>query len=84
MFGKSVWDLAKPENSTSGTSWFGLGPPLVIGGGLLLLGIPLMLIWWRLRPEFFRRGRDPIDSRPPPSGGEAPGLTASTSPVAGA
>jgi amino acid transporter len=54
-FGKSAVDYAKPENSESGDSWFGLGPPLVIGVGLLLLGIPLMLVWWSRKPEFFRR-----------------------------
>jgi amino acid transporter len=54
-FGKSAVDYAKPANSESGDSWFGLGPPLVIGVGLLLLGIPLMLVWWRLKPDFFRR-----------------------------
>ena len=54
-FGKSAIDLAKPENSESGESWMGLGPPLVIGVGLLLLGIPLMVLWWTQHPEFFRR-----------------------------
>jgi amino acid transporter len=54
-FGKSAIDLAKPENSESGDSWFGLGPPLVIGVGLLLLGIPLMWIWRAGHPDFFRR-----------------------------
>jgi amino acid transporter len=54
-FGKSAVDLAKPENSESGDSWWGLGPPLVIGIGLLILGIPLMLLWWNRRPDFFSR-----------------------------
>ena len=54
-FGKSAIDLAKPENSDSGDSWFGLGPPLVIGIGLLILGIPLMFLWWNHKPEFFSR-----------------------------
>src|SRR3954470_7085563 len=31
IFVKSCYDLSKPENSESGDSWFGLGPPLVIG-----------------------------------------------------
>jgi len=57
-FGKSAIDLADPENSESGDSWFGLGPPLVIGVGMLLFGIPLMLAWWRGHPEFFRRRRE--------------------------
>ena len=54
-FGKSAIDFADPANSESGDSWFGLGPPLVIGVGLLLLGIPFMLAWWRGHPDFFRR-----------------------------
>ena len=46
---------------TAGDSWLGLGPPLVIGIGLLLMGPVLMLIWRSNgHPEFFRtqaRGR---------------------------
>ena len=33
----------------------------------LLLGIPLMLLWWMRSPAFFRRGRDPFP-RPEPDG----------------
>ena len=59
LFGKSVYDLSKPANSESGDSWFGVGPPLVIGLGLLLVGVVLMIVW-RVRggPEarrFFAR-----------------------------
>ena len=54
-FGKSAIDYADPANSESGNSWFGIGPPLVIGVGLLLLGIPFMILWWVLHPPFFRR-----------------------------
>jgi amino acid transporter len=77
-FGKSAIDLAKPENSESGDSWFGLGPPLVIGVGMLLFGIPLMLAWWRGHPGFFRRRPeiapeegtvDVIAPEPTPAGG---------------
>jgi amino acid transporter len=55
IFGKSVYDLSKPENSESGDSWFGLGPPLVIGVGFLLIGAVLMVLWRVRHPEFFRR-----------------------------
>ena len=41
VFIKSCIDLANPENSESGDSWFGLGPPLVIGVGFLLFGVLL-------------------------------------------
>jgi hypothetical protein len=69
-FGKSAIDLAKPENSESGDSWFGLGPPLVIGIGLLLIGIPFMLFWRTRRTGFFDRrletAPDDLDASPPP------------------
>jgi amino acid transporter len=55
IFFKSCWDLSKPENSESGDSWFGLGPPLVIGLGFLLLGAVLMILWRFEHREFFRR-----------------------------
>jgi len=46
----------KPENSESGDSWLGLGPPLVIGIGLMLFGAVLMFWWWGAgHREFFRR-----------------------------
>jgi amino acid transporter len=52
---KSCVDLSKPENSESGDSWIGLGPPLVIGIGAMLLGVVLML-WWSVgHRDFFRR-----------------------------
>jgi amino acid transporter len=55
IFIKSCYDLSKPENSESGDSWFGLGPPLVIGVGFLLLGALLMILWSFQHPGFFRR-----------------------------
>jgi amino acid transporter len=55
VFFKSCYDLSKPENSESGDSWFGLGPPLVIGVGFLVLGVVLMLIWRLNNPQFFKR-----------------------------
>jgi amino acid transporter len=48
----------------------GLGPPLVLGVGLLLLGVPLMLYWRVRHPDpFFRRTRETaksVDSSIPP------------------
>ena len=62
IFVKSCYDLSKPANSESGDSWFGLGPPLVIGVGFLLLGVVLMLIWWRFgHPRFFERKPEVAD-----------------------
>ncbi len=56
VFVKSAIDLADPANSTAGDSWLGLGPPVVIGIGFLLMGPVLMAIWrFSGHPEFFRR-----------------------------
>ena len=62
VFVKSCIDLADPANSESGDSWFGLGPPLVIGIGFLLLGVRadahLAAAGHR---EFFRRRPEVVD-----------------------
>ncbi len=40
---ESARDQSDPDNSYSGQSWFGLGPPLVIGLFIFALGIVLMI-----------------------------------------
>ena len=62
IFVKSVIDYADPANSESGDSWFGLGPPLVIGIFFLIMGIVLMS-WWRFTAgrEFWRRRPEVVD-----------------------
>jgi amino acid transporter len=52
----SVRDLADAENSYTGQAWLGVGPPLVIGVGVLVAGALLML-WWRYRDGAFWRER---------------------------
>ncbi|MFE2310945.1 APC family permease [Streptomyces sp. NPDC059411] len=55
---KSVSNMSNPENSASGVSWFGLGPPLVIGIGIAVTGV-LVMCFWRIRDGRFwqeRRG----------------------------
>ncbi len=52
----SVRDLADAENSYTGQAWFGVGPPLVIGVGVMAAGVVLML-WWRRRDATFWRER---------------------------
>ncbi|CAM5709309.1 putative amino acid permease [Streptomyces badius] len=54
---RSVIDMSDPANSYSGTSWFGLGPPLVIGIAIALAGVVLMVVrrlrdaaFWQERP----------------------------------
>ena len=61
IFFKSCYDLSKPANSESGDSWFGLGPPLVIGLGFLLLGVVVMLIWRAGHGAFFKRRPEVAD-----------------------
>lgn len=53
----SVRDMSDPANSYSGQSWLGVGPPLVIGVGIFLVGIVFMFSWrakdgryWQERP----------------------------------
>ncbi|MGA8255379.1 MAG: APC family permease [Nocardioides sp.] len=52
----SVRDMADPDNSYSGQSWLGVGPPLVIGVGIFLAGAVLMLVW-RTRDSRFWQER---------------------------
>ncbi|SOC51864.1 Amino acid transporter [Blastococcus aggregatus] len=52
----SVRDLADAENSYTGQAWLGVGPPLVIGVGVMATGVGLML-WWRSRDATFWRER---------------------------
>jgi amino acid transporter len=55
VFVKSCVNLADPANSESGTSWFGVGPPLLIGAIFLALGLVLMAVMQFTHPAFFRR-----------------------------
>lgn len=50
----SVRDLADAENSYTGQAWLGVGPPLVIGIGVMAAGIALMLAWRRQDTAFWR------------------------------
>ncbi|MFE5220884.1 APC family permease, partial [Streptomyces sp. NPDC056626] len=50
---ESVIDMADPANSYSGVSWLGLGPPLVIGIGIALVGVVVMLVWRFRSPAFW-------------------------------
>ena len=54
---QSVIDMLDPANSYSGQSWLGVGPPLVIGVAIFVLGLVLMVVWrtrdtkfWAERP----------------------------------
>ena len=56
----------------------GLGPPLVLGVGLLLIGVPLMLIWKIRNKSFFERDREVADTVDSPAPPLTPGVIAVT------
>ena len=54
----SAIEMSNPENSYGGVSWFGLGPPLVIGIFLFAVGAIFMIssrivdtVFWKERPS---------------------------------
>ncbi|GLV99524.1 APC family permease [Streptomyces lavendulae] len=53
---ESVGDMSNPANSAGGISWFGLGPPLVIGIGIAVVGF-LLMCFWRIRDGRFWQER---------------------------
>jgi amino acid transporter len=77
-FLKSVFDLADPLNSNSCTdpndastcaNLFGIGVPLALSIGFLILGLVLMVLWMVRSPEFFRRRTEAFEegaARPEP------------------
>lgn len=59
LFFKALVDYADPANSYTGSSWFGVAPPAVIGVGFLVLGVVLLALWRRHQREpFFMRRRE--------------------------
>ncbi|MFB8244653.1 APC family permease [Streptomyces sp. NPDC055952] len=58
---ESVTDMADPANSYSGVSWFGLGPPLVIGIGIALTGVVLMIVRRLRAPAFWSEQPGVVD-----------------------
>lgn len=60
LFIKSCFDLADPANSTGGEGWLGIGPPLVIGLGFLIMGVIVMIGWRIGRPDFFTRNKPEV------------------------
>lgn len=53
LFVRSLVDLSDPGASSTGGSLFGIGLPLVVGLGILLLGTILMVCWRLLGNERF-------------------------------
>jgi amino acid transporter len=67
LLGLSVVEMSNPENSYGGVSWFGLGPPLVIGICLFALGAIFMVTsrivdtpFWKERPSVVEPDLVPI------------------------
>ncbi|WP_250293756.1 APC family permease [Streptomyces atroolivaceus] len=58
---RSVMDMSDPANSYSGTSWLGLGPPLVIGICISLIGVVLMVVLRFRSPSFWAERRSVVD-----------------------
>jgi amino acid transporter len=62
LFVRSCIDLGRPSNSESG-GVFGVGVPLVIGLGGLLLGVIFMFLWQGAAPGFFKRKPEVADPK---------------------
>ncbi len=76
---QSVIDLSNPENTYTGASWFGFGPPVVIAVVFTVMGIVLMVGQRIYRPAFFRHRLevaepDALDIKPPTELMEGPGI----------
>jgi amino acid transporter len=65
VFIASCDQLWYPSNSASGTSWFGIGPPLILGLAFILSGVVVMVVAERFakstRP-FFDRKRETVET----------------------
>ena len=73
LFVRAVIEYADPADSYTGSSWFGVAPPVVTGLGFIVLGIVLMLIWRAGGHERFF-GRAGFEAVPPEiARGEASG-----------
>ena len=69
MFFKTAYDSMDPDYG-SGSSVGGIGLVFILGMGVILLGVVLMLVMSKIRPEFFKGQVLPRETEPasPPSG----------------
>ena len=68
MFTASLDQLYYPANSASGTSWFGVGPPFVIGVGFILAGVIVMFVahaFLKRSKPFFARKMETVETMVP-------------------
>jgi amino acid transporter len=68
LLGLSIRDLANPDNSYTEQAWLGVGPPLVIGVGIFVVGL-LVMFWWRTRDATYWQERPSV--APEPTAAEA-------------
>ena len=70
----SIISMSNPANSYGGVSWFGLGPPLVIGIFLFGLGVIFMVIMRLANTPFWKERPTVVDPAlvPAADGGTAP------------
>jgi len=68
VLGASFDSLWYPANSASGSSWFGVGPPFVLGAGFILAGVVAMFLaaWFLKRSKpFFARKMETVEAMVP-------------------
>jgi amino acid transporter len=68
VFAASLDQLFYPANSASGTSWFGVGPPFIIGLGFIVSGVIVMFVAQRFLKRsqpFFARKMETVETMVP-------------------
>jgi amino acid transporter len=68
VFAAALDQLFYPANSASGTSWFGVGPPFIIGLGFILSGVIVMFVaqaFLKRSKPFFARKRETVETMLP-------------------
>ncbi len=68
VFAASLDQLFYPANSASGTSWFGVGPPFIIGLGFIVSGVIVMFIaqaFMKRSKPFFARKMETVETMVP-------------------
>jgi len=63
----SIRDIADPANSYTEQAWLGVGPPLVIGVGIFVVGL-LVMFWWRSRDARYWQERPSVAGEPTTTG----------------
>ena len=62
VFIASLDYLWYPANSASGNSWFGVGPPFILGVGFIVAGLIVMVIAMFFYPKFFSRKVETVET----------------------